>query len=289
MPHCCHRTFDVVGRDQVFEVALGPRLGIIASLPYMLRRVLMRKEEAMSHEPARVRQPDLFLGDTKAYRDALARYETLRPILKQERTLTQHSRITALSYWRLWRDLRRFRRAGVMGLLDRRTLPHPRGRPPIETRLPQSIQQHTVRLALVHPFRARELARVVRECYHQPVGYRGIQRVLARHRLSPAALQGHRQAAQQASLPIPAPTRQLTLPLEPHTLAQRLALALGPEHLLLRFRTYDEYPTEEQARWRIIELLEVGFDHGAWPNCWPSNRLSSTTDSAASRRMGSWG
>jgi hypothetical protein len=34
---------------------------------------------------------------------------------------------------------------------------------------------------------------------------------------------------------------------------------LGPEHLLLRFRTYDEYPTEEQARWRIIELLEVDF------------------------------
>jgi transposase InsO family protein len=42
-------------------------------------------------------------------------------------------------------------------------------------------------------------------------------------------------------------------------LAQRLALALGPEHLLLRFRTYNEYSTEEQARWRIIELLEVGF------------------------------
>jgi transposase len=46
---------------------------------------------------------------------------------------------------------------------------------------------------------------------------------------------------------------------EPSTHAQRLALALGPEHLLLRFRTYDEYPTEEQARWRIIELLEVSF------------------------------
>jgi len=27
----------------------------------------------------------------------------------------------------------------------------------------------------------------------------------------------------------------------------------------MRFRTYREYPTEEQARWRIIELLEVGF------------------------------
>jgi hypothetical protein len=34
-------------------------------------------------------------------RDALARYETIRPVLRQERTLTQHSRITGLSYWRL--------------------------------------------------------------------------------------------------------------------------------------------------------------------------------------------
>src|SRR5262252_3046866 len=40
---------------------------------------------------------------------------------------------------------------------------------------------------------------------------------------------------------------------------KRLLQALGPDHLLLRFRTYREYPTEEQARWRIIELLEVGF------------------------------
>jgi hypothetical protein len=28
---------------------------------------------------------------------------------------------------------------------------------------------------------------------------------------------------------------------------------------LIRFRTYREYPTDEQARWRIMELLEVGF------------------------------
>jgi transposase len=41
--------------------------------------------------------------------------------------------------------------------------------------------------------------------------------------------------------------------------AQRLEQALGPEHLLIRFRTYREYLTKEQARWRIIELLEVGF------------------------------
>src|SRR5262249_56294928 len=53
--------------------------------------------------------------------------------------------------------------------------------------------------------------------------------------------------------------QQLELTLEPTTHAQRLRQALGPDHLLLRFRTYREYPTEEQARWRIIELLEVGF------------------------------
>ena len=213
----------------------------------------------MPQTPAHVLQPDLFLSDATAYRDALARYETIRPVLRQERTLTQHSRITGLSYWRLWRDLQRFRRAGMLGLIDRRTLPHPRGRPPIEIRLPQHIQQHVVRLALAHPFTARELARIVQECYHQPVDYRGIQRVLARHRLSPAALQRHHQATPPASLPLPPRTQQLPLPLEPHTRAQRLALALGPEHLLLRFRTYNEYPTEEQARWRMIELLEVGF------------------------------
>jgi hypothetical protein len=186
----------------------------------------MWKEEAMPQEPARVLQLDLFLGDTQAYRDALARYETIRPVLRQERTLTQHSRLTGLSYGRLWRDLWRFRRAGILGLIDRRTLPHPRGRPPTDIRLPQSIQQHIVRLAMAHPFTARELARIVRECYHQPIDYRGIQRVLAQHRLSPAALQRHHQVALQGSLPTPLPTPQLTLPLEPHTLAQRLALAL---------------------------------------------------------------
>jgi hypothetical protein len=142
---------------------------------------LMWKEEAMPHAPARVPQLDLFLSDAPAYRDALARYETIRPVLRQERTLTQHSRMMGLSYWRLWRDLRRFQRAGILGLTDQRTLPHPRGRTPIDTRLPQYIQQHIVRLAMAHPFTARELARIVQECYHEPIDYRGIQRVLARH------------------------------------------------------------------------------------------------------------
>jgi transposase len=219
----------------------------------------MWKEEAMPQAPARVLPLDLFLSDARAYRDALARGETIRPVLRQERTLAQHSRITGLSYWQLWRDLQRFQQAGVMGLLDRRTLPHPRGRPPIETRLPQHIQPHIVRLALAHPFTARELAWIVRECYREPIDYRGIRHGLTQHQLSPAALQRHHEAVRHAAPQGSPPAQQPVSPVAPRTQAQRLALALGPEHLLLRFRTYDEYPTEEQARWRIIELLEVGF------------------------------
>jgi hypothetical protein len=34
----------------------------------------------MPQDPARVLQLDLFLGDAQAYRDALSRYEAIRPI-----------------------------------------------------------------------------------------------------------------------------------------------------------------------------------------------------------------
>jgi transposase InsO family protein len=116
-----------------------------------------------------------------------------------------------------------------------------------------------VQLAIAHPFTDRELARIVREAYHLSVDHRGIRRVLEWHHLSPEVLKNRRQQAQQAPLSAQPSAPQLALPFESTTLAQRLAQALGPEHLLIRFRTYREYPTEEQARWRIIELLEVGF------------------------------
>jgi hypothetical protein len=83
--------------------------------------------------------------------------------------------------------------------------------------------------------------------------------VLDWHHLSANVLQSRRQKAQQWPLPAPPLDQQRTLPLEPTTLAQRPAHTLEPEHLLLRFRIYREYPTGEQARWRIIELLQVGF------------------------------
>jgi transposase InsO family protein len=204
-------------------------------------------------------QLDLFVSSSAAYEAALARYEALRPVLTGERSLRQQSQHTGVNYWRLWRDLRRFQREGLLGLLDQRTLPHPRGRAPIEALLPTHIQQQIIRLAIAHPFTLRELAQIVRDCYHVPVDYRGIDRVLAYHHLSHEGLQLHYQSAQHAAPPSWPPASQMHLPREPTTYAQRLEQALGPEHLLLRFRTYHEYPTEEQARWRIIELWEVGF------------------------------
>jgi hypothetical protein len=83
--------------------------------------------------------------------------------------------------------------------------------------------------------------------------------VLEQHHLSPEVLQRHRQRAEQVpSLPWP-PGDQLGLPFEPTTLAQRLEHALGADHLLIRFRTYREYPTEEQARWRIVVVYPRTF------------------------------
>ena len=58
-------------------------------------------------------QLHLFPGDSPTYLDALARYETLRPILQGQRTLLQQSHLTGLPSKRRWRDLQRFRRAGL--------------------------------------------------------------------------------------------------------------------------------------------------------------------------------
>ena len=204
-------------------------------------------------------QLDLFISDSAAYREAVARYEEIRPVLKGERTLPQQSEETGINYWRLWRDLRRFGQSGILGLIDRRKLSHPRGKIPIEQLLPEEIQQHVVRLAMAHPFTYRELAKVVQDCYHYSVDYRGIQRLLKLHHLPPEELRSHHQKAEQVVLPPLTPSQQIELLVEPSSKAQRLQRALGPEHLLIRFRTYREYPTEEQARWRIIELLDVGF------------------------------
>jgi hypothetical protein len=117
--------------------------------------VLPVKEESMPREAASAPQLPLFVSESSVAQEVLARYEAIRPVLIGQRSLRQQSQQTGLNYWRLWRDLQRFQRSGLLGLVDRRTLPHAR----------RSIQQHIVRLAIDHPFTARELARIVRECY----------------------------------------------------------------------------------------------------------------------------
>ena len=82
----------------------------------------------MPADPVGTPQLHLFASHSPAYQEALARYEAIRPVLKGERTLMQQSRATGLSYWRLWRYLRRFRREGLLGLIDRRQMPHPWGK-----------------------------------------------------------------------------------------------------------------------------------------------------------------
>src|SRR5690349_12679122 len=86
-----------------------------------------------------------------------------------------------------------------------------------------------------------------------------MRRGLELHQLSPAGLRFHDQTTHQVALPPFPVSQQLDLALDSTPHAQRVRQALGPEHLLLRFRTSREYPTEEQARGRIIALLEVGF------------------------------
>jgi hypothetical protein len=131
----------------------------------------------MPRDSVRVLQLPLFVHDIIDYLDAVARYEAIRPVLTGQQSLRQQSQQTGINYWRLWRDLRRFRRHGLWGLVDRRTLRHPRGRPVVETLLPRHLRQHIVRLALAPPFTARELARIIRDGYHYAVDYRGIQRL----------------------------------------------------------------------------------------------------------------
>src|ERR671923_2409220 len=96
----------------------------------------------MPRDSAPALQLPLFVSDPAASPEALTRYEALRPVLTGQRSLRQQSQRTGINYWRLWRDLRRFRRHGLLGLVDRRTLPHARGKPGADVFLPRHIQQH---------------------------------------------------------------------------------------------------------------------------------------------------
>jgi hypothetical protein len=121
------------------------------------------KEESLPRDATRAPQLHCFVRDPAASPTAFARYEAIRPVRKGERSLSQQSHGTGRNSWRLWWDVQRFRRSGLLGLIDQRTLPHARGKPTADVFLPRHIQHHIVRLAMAHPFTARELARIVRD------------------------------------------------------------------------------------------------------------------------------
>jgi hypothetical protein len=228
-------------------------------------------------------QLDLFIRDTPAYQKALARYDVLRPIFQDLYTPAQQSRATGIPYHRLWQDLRRFQHAGIVGLLDRRTLPHARGKSPSEVRMPTDIQQHVIRLALAHPFTAHELARIVQTCYALTIGHRGIQRVLRVHRLTPDTLRLHHQLTQQTPLP-PAPSgQQLDLALEPTTQAHRLIQALDPTMCTSAFGPITSTPPQNKPAGASLNSWRSAFARAGWPNSWPSSRRSFITGRNASR------
>ena len=77
----------------------------------------------MPPNSTRAPQLDLFVSDTAASPETLTRDEAICPVLKGERFLLQQSQQTGSNYWRLWRDLRRFRRDGPG--LDLSTHPAP--------------------------------------------------------------------------------------------------------------------------------------------------------------------
>src|SRR5262245_9792916 len=135
----------------------------------------------MPHDSAHAPPLPRFASDSGSSPEALARDEALRPVLTGQRSLRRQRHRTGINDWRWWRALRRCRRHGRWGLIDRRTLRPPRGQPAVETLWPRHLQPHIVRLALAHPCTARALARIIREGYHAAVDYRGSQRVLAQH------------------------------------------------------------------------------------------------------------
>src|SRR5262245_23715574 len=102
----------------------------------------------MPRDSARRSQLSLFVSDPAASPEALARYEAIRLVLTSQWLLRQQSQQTGINYWRLWRDLRRFRRHGLLDLIDRRTLHHPQGRPAVET--PSEVPVESVQETTIH-------------------------------------------------------------------------------------------------------------------------------------------
>jgi hypothetical protein len=76
--------------------------------------VLPVQEESMPREAASAPQLPLFVRESSVAQEVLARDEAIRPVLTGQRSLPQQSQQTGINDWRLWRDLQRFQRRGLL-------------------------------------------------------------------------------------------------------------------------------------------------------------------------------
>jgi len=156
------------------------------------------------------------------YRDeAHLKYEIIRPVLLEQTTARSRAFELQLHEKTISKYLRRFRNEGYTGLLDQRHGPLRR-----KGELSKVQQAHLIILRLAHDgFSLRELATIVGREHDRTIDYKTVSRVLQQYE----ALFTFSQSEE------------------------------ATEHLLIRFRRYDEYTPIVAGRYRIIELLEAGW------------------------------
>jgi transposase len=156
------------------------------------------------------------------YRDeAHLKYEIIRPVLLGQSTARNQAFELQMHEKTIAKYLRCFRNDGYTGLLDQRHGPLRR-----KGELSELQQAHLVVLRLAYDgFSLRELATIIGKEYDRTIDHKTVGSIL----LSNEAL---------------------------------LAFSSGEEateHLLIRFRRYDEYTPIVAERYHIIELLEAGW------------------------------
>jgi len=162
------------------------------------------------------------ISEFTCYRDEThLKYEIIRPVLLGQATVRNHAQELQLHGQTITKYLRCFRNDGYTGLLDQRHGPLRR-----KGELSEIQQAHLIMLRrALHGFSLRELAAIVGKEYDRTIDHKTVSHILQQYEALFTFSSG-----EEAS-----------------------------EHLLIRFRRYDEYTPIVAGRYRIISLLESGW------------------------------
>lgn len=162
------------------------------------------------------------ISEFTCYRDeAHLKYEIIRPVLLGQATVRNHAQELQLHEQTITKYLRRFRNDGYTGLLDQRHGPLRR-----KGELSEIQQAHLIMLRLAYDgFSLRELGAIVGKERDRTIDHKTVSHILQQYEALFTFSSG-----EEAS-----------------------------EHLLIRFRRYNEYTPIVAGRYRIIELLESGW------------------------------